>query len=122
MTSPHTLITGGSRGQGWALVPQCRDAGHRVTLITGGSRGLGWALVQQCLDAGHRVLSIARRAPPATPPGLTVWTRDLEDALPVSEDLGRWLSAQSAPSEVNLINNAGVISELCDLAEGGGAD
>lgn len=93
-----------------------------LTLITGGSRGLGWALVQHCLDAGHRVLSIARRSPPATLPGLTIWTRDLEDALPVAEDLERWLRAQPEPTEVNLINNAGVISELCDLAEGDGAD
>jgi benzil reductase ((S)-benzoin forming) len=93
-----------------------------LTLITGGSRGLGWALVQHCLEAGHRVLCIARRPPPASPAGLTVWTRDLEDALPVSEDLERWLSVQPVPTEVNLINNAGVISELCDLSEGDGAD
>ena len=93
-----------------------------LTLITGGSRGLGWALVQNCLEAGHRVLCIARRPPPASPAGLTVWTRDLEDALPVSEDLERWLSVQPVPTEVNLINNAGVISELCDLSEGDGAD
>jgi len=93
-----------------------------LTLITGGSRGLGWALVQNCLEAGHRVLCIARRPPPASPAGLTVWTRDLEDALPVSEDLERWLSVQPVPTEVNLINNAGVIAELCDLSEGDGAD
>lgn len=93
-----------------------------LTVITGGSRGLGWALVRQLADAGHRVLCIARRPPPQARPGLTAWSRDLEDALPVAEELAEWLTGQPAVSEVTLINNAGVIADLTDLADGEGAD
>ncbi|EGJ11996.1 SDR family NAD(P)-dependent oxidoreductase [Rubrivivax benzoatilyticus] len=95
-----------------------------LTLVTGGSRGLGLALVQQLLERGDRVLTLARRAPPLEHPALIAWTVDLADPAPAARRLSAWLDAQDPGvlASVTLVNNAGVISELAPLGEVGAAD
>ncbi len=94
-----------------------------LSIVTGGSRGLGRALVEQLLARGHRVLSIARR--PADLPlpagaALENWTADLADPVPVAERLASWLAAQDPATlaGVDLIHNAGVVSTPAPLAAG----
>jgi benzil reductase ((S)-benzoin forming) len=95
-----------------------------LTVLTGASRGLGLAVAEQLLAAGHRVLAIARRAPPLEHPGLTVWTADLADAAPVAAWLERFVAdlGTDGASELALVNNAGVISELAPLSDVAAAD
>lgn len=96
-----------------------------LTLITGASRGLGRAVAEQLLARGEHVVAISRQAPPGLDsPALQHWAADLADAGPVAARLQAWLQAQGpqAFAAVNLINNAGVISQLAPLADGDAAD
>ena len=91
-----------------------------LTLITGASRGLGRAVAEQLLARQHQVVSISRQAPQGlSSPRLQHWTADLADAAAVADRLQHWLVEQGpdAFAELNLINNAGVISELAPLGE-----
>lgn len=95
-----------------------------LTILTGASRGLGLAMAEQLLAAGHRVLAISRKAPALAHPALTAWTADLADAAPTAARLADWLAGIDAAgvSEVALLNNAGVVSELAPLSQIGAAD
>jgi len=95
-----------------------------LTLLTGASRGLGLAMAEQLLAAGHRVLAISRKAPALQHPALTAWTADLADPAPTAARLADWLAGidPTTVSEVALINNAGVVSELAPLSQIGAAD
>ena len=82
-------------------------------VVTGSSRGIGAALVARLAAAGHAVLGIARGA--GTPaPGVDHRTADLADPAPVAARLEAWFLAQDATafSDVNLLNNAGVLSRV----------
>ncbi len=97
-----------------------------LTLITGASRGMGQAMAAQLLDAGHELLCISRTNDPAlaaraTAAGLpcTQWQADLAEPGPIAQRLSDWLAARSGqePSEVTLINNAGVIPAIAPVGE-----
>ncbi len=96
----------------------------KLTIITGASRGLGLAMAQQRLQAGHRVLALSRKAPPLRHEGLEPWCVDLADAAPVAARLGDWLSAidPAGVESIQLVNNAGVVSQLAPLADIESAD
>jgi NAD(P)-dependent dehydrogenase (short-subunit alcohol dehydrogenase family) len=95
-----------------------------LTIVTGASRGLGLALAEQLLQRGHRVLALARGAPPLAHPRLEAWSVDLADAAPVAARLAGWLAGvgQAGVSAVNLVNNAGVVSQLAPLGDVAAAD
>jgi NAD(P)-dependent dehydrogenase (short-subunit alcohol dehydrogenase family) len=93
-----------------------------LSIVTGGSRGLGRALVEQLLARGHHVLAIARRPTEMPVPAgaaLESWSADLAEPLPVAERLAAWLAAQdtSALASVTLVHNAGVVSPPAPLAD-----
>lgn len=92
-----------------------------LSIVTGGSRGLGLALVEQLLARGHHVLALARRPTGLPVPAgarLEAWTVDLADPLPVAGRLAAWLAAQdpSALASVTLVHNAGVVSQPAPLS------
>ncbi len=89
-----------------------------LTILTGASRGLGLAMAEQLLQAGHRLLTISRRVPALEHPALTAWSADLADAAPVAARLHAWLGEvePASVSALNLINNAGVVSQLAPLS------
>ncbi|MFO1329305.1 MAG: SDR family NAD(P)-dependent oxidoreductase [Rubrivivax sp.] len=96
-----------------------------LSIVTGGSRGLGRAVVEQLLARGGQVISIARRPPQGLEsPQLQHWTADLADARAVSASLQAHLSARGAQTwgALTLINNAGVVSDPAPLADGEPAD
>ena len=96
-----------------------------LSIVTGASRGLGRAVAEQLLARGEQVLAISRRAPDGLrSPSLQHWAADLADARAVAQRLQDWLLAQGprAFGALNLINNAGVISQLAPLGEVDGAD
>ncbi len=94
-----------------------------LTFLTGASRGLGLAMAQQLLASGHHVVAISRQAtvlPVRAGAALSSWQADLADAAPVAARLQAWLQGhadQSSWQSVNLINNAGVVSQLAPLSE-----
>lgn len=87
-----------------------------LSIVTGGSRGLGLALVGQLLQRGHCVLSLSRSdtvvALPALPPSarLLSWHADLAQPQAVAERLQAWLQSQPAAQSATLIHNAGVVT------------
>ncbi len=96
-----------------------------VNIITGASRGLGRALAEALLARGEQVIAIARRAPEGlASPQLQVWLADLNEAETVALRLEAWLREQGAArfAVLNLINNAGVVSQLAPLGEVAAAD
>lgn len=101
-----------------------------LTVITGASRGMGAAMALQCLHAGHQVIAISRQTSDAlaaadTKGRLSQWQADLADASEVAQRLHDLLQGRGGKpgcSELNLVNNAGVIAplqalELTDFAE-----
>ena len=91
-----------------------------LSIITGASRGLGRAVAEQLLERGHQVIALSRQPPAGLAgPGLQHWPADLADAGPVAERMATWLAAQgpAAFGAVNLINNAGVVSQLAPLSQ-----
>ncbi|MBK7261977.1 MAG: SDR family NAD(P)-dependent oxidoreductase [Rubrivivax sp.] len=91
-----------------------------LSIVTGASRGLGRAVAEQLLARGHQLISIARRAPEGlASPQLQHWSTDLVDARPVAARLAAFLAEQGpqAYAAANLINNAGVVSQLAPLAD-----
>lgn len=53
--------------------------GGKRAVVTGASRGLGFAIAAALADAGAEVLAVARGAGPAHP-GVEAWAADVEDA------------------------------------------
>ena len=96
-----------------------------LTIITGASRGLGRAVAEQRLAQGHQVLSISRQAALGlASPLLQHWSADLADAAGVAARLQAWLAERDPETfaRVDLINNAGVISQLAPLGDITAAD
>jgi benzil reductase ((S)-benzoin forming) len=97
-----------------------------LSIITGASRGLGFAMAQQCLAQGHRVLAISRKDTVIDSGAgeLISWSADLSAPQTVAERLAHWLQTQDAAqlAEVSLINNAGVVSQLAPLSNVQAAD
>jgi benzil reductase ((S)-benzoin forming) len=98
-----------------------------LTVLTGASRGLGLAMARELLQRGHRVLAIARHVPAIDAiehPALVSWRADLAEPAPVAARLETWLHEvdPACVSAANLINNAGVVSELAPLGDIAAAD
>lgn len=96
-----------------------------LSIVTGASRGLGRAVAEQLLARGHQVLSISRRAPDGlASPMLQHWSADLADAHDVAARLQAWLGERGPQTfaALNLINNAGVVSQLAPLGDIESAD
>jgi NAD(P)-dependent dehydrogenase (short-subunit alcohol dehydrogenase family) len=49
------------------------------SLVVGGTRGIGRAVVRVLASAGHRLSVLGRRAPASPEPGARYWTADLQD-------------------------------------------
>lgn len=91
-----------------------------LSIVTGASRGLGRAVAEQLLERGHQVITISRKPPEGlASPRLQHWASDLADAAPLAARLRDWLAGQgpSAFGALNLINNAGVVSQLAPLGQ-----
>ncbi len=101
-----------------------------LTLLTGASRGMGFAMARQLLTQGHSVLGISRTAQDALTQHavrsggtLLQWTHDLADSAALGARLERWLQdARKGPdgnawASVTLINNAGVLARIGPFSE-----
>lgn len=87
-----------------------------ITLVSGGSRGLGLAIVGSLLDRGHRVATFSRtpgaglQALQATWPGrLAVLQGDMADSASLDEVV-RAVERDVGPIEA-LVNNAGIAND-----------
>jgi benzil reductase ((S)-benzoin forming) len=97
-----------------------------LTILTGASRGMGFAMAGQLLDAGHSLLCISRKtnealAAKAAAAGATLeqWPQDLARADTVAAKLGTWITAhgEGGLASVTLINNAGVIPTIAPVGD-----
>ena len=99
---------------------------ENLYILTGASRGMGWAMAQQLLGAGNTLLCISRNASSQlaasaqkSGQNLMQWTHDLADAEGVSARLRDWLQSQDPTrfASATLINNAGVIPPVVPLRQ-----
>lgn len=99
---------------------------QNLTILTGASRGMGFAIAQQLLQPGALVLCISRQhnaelqdQAEAAGAALEQWSADLGDAAPVAQQLAKWLRARDPQqlASATLINNAGAISPLLALRD-----
>jgi benzil reductase ((S)-benzoin forming) len=96
-----------------------------LTIITGASRGMGFALAQQLILPGHNLLCISRQTSDelaslasSQKVPLIQWQADLNDAAPVAAKLQAWLADQPlAFDSATLVNNAGVIPAIAPLSD-----
>ena len=104
---------------------------QNLTILTGASRGMGFAMAEQLLAPGHTLLCISRQANPklaeraqAMGAQLMQWTEDLAQANAVSQRLLAWLQGQQGDgfASATLINNAGVIPPIAPLSLSDPAD
>lgn len=100
-------------------------------ILTGASRGMGYAMAEQLLQSGNELLCISRNsrdelAALAATRGVTLtqWRADLSDAADTCEQLRAWLSskASSDVASVTLINNAALLPKISPLREATSAD
>lgn len=104
-------------------------------IITGASRGMGFALAQQLILPGNTLLCISRQtnaqlaalAEEQQVP-FTQWSADLSDAEYTAEQLKAWLAAKPLAQNnaifhsAMLINNAGMIPQIAPLSDVPAAD
>ena len=100
---------------------------QHLTIVTGASRGMGFAMAQQLLQSGHILLCISRKTNDALAElaartdgaTLTQWALDLSDGAPVSVKLAQWLQAldESQFASATLINNAATLPKISSLAD-----
>ena len=99
---------------------------RHLTILTGASRGMGFAMASQLLAAGHDLLCISRKtndelAAQATRAGrqLEQWPQDLARADTAAARLETWLRSQQSAqlASVTLINNAGLIPRIAPIHE-----
>jgi benzil reductase ((S)-benzoin forming) len=97
---------------------------RHLTILTGASRGMGFAMAAQLLAAGHDLLCISRKTNDeltarATQAGreLEQWPQDLARGDAAAARLETWLKAHQADAlaSVTLINNAGLIPRIAPL-------
>jgi len=93
-----------------------------LTILTGASRGMGFAMARQLLDAGHDLLCISRKtseelAQAAARAGRRCeqWPQDLARAETAAERLATWLQAQEGAASATLINNAGLLPRIAPV-------
>jgi benzil reductase ((S)-benzoin forming) len=98
-------------------------------IVTGASRGMGYAMAQQLLKSEHDVLCISRNsrdeldAFAKAGAMLTQWRADLGDASKVCDELRAWLSAKGDNfASATLINNAALLPKISPLREATSAD
>lgn len=99
---------------------------RHITILTGASRGMGFAMAQQLLAAGHDLVCLSRRpsdelAAAAAQAGRSIeqWPQDLARAATAAAKLETWLRDQDAATiaSATLINNAGTIPLIAPLDE-----
>ena len=100
---------------------------QHLTILTGASRGMGFAMAQQLLQSGHILLCISRKtndvlaelAARTDGATLTQWALDLSDGASVSVKLSQWLQLQDGSqfASATLINNAAALPKISSLAD-----
>jgi benzil reductase ((S)-benzoin forming) len=97
---------------------------RHLTILTGASRGMGYAMAVQLLQAGHDLLTLSRKtsdglAERAAQAGrqLEQWPQDLARADSAAGRLETWLKGYDTKdlASVTLINNAGLIPRIAPL-------
>ena len=97
-----------------------------LTLLTGASRGLGYAMARKLLSPGRVLLCLSRQVSDelehearAAGAHLEQWSQDLGDPAEGAERLERWLHSLHAPAlaSATLINNAGMIPRIGPLED-----
>jgi benzil reductase ((S)-benzoin forming) len=99
-------------------------------IVTGASRGMGFAMAQQLLKPDHAVLCISRNSrdeltefAKANGATLTQWHADLSDATKVCDELFAWLAANANhAASATLINNAALLPKISPLRDATSAD
>jgi benzil reductase ((S)-benzoin forming) len=91
--------------------------GPHLTIITGASRGMGFAMAQQLLGAGHELLCISRRTNPALDGRCEQWAQDLARPSTVAARLETWIEGKAgrAYESVTLVNNAALLPKIAPL-------
>jgi len=79
---------------------------HRLAIVTGGSAGIGAAICRAMIEAGHEVVSLARRKPDWSHPGLHSVEVDLADADATAQAAASLVKQYAVDT---IIHNAGVI-------------
>ena len=85
----------------------------KVVIITGASRGIGWALAEQLLEAQHYVIAWSRQPPPRTHPQLLHIVTDITQENSVTAAYEQSLACQGKID--CLVNNAGI--GICNKLE-----
>jgi NAD(P)-dependent dehydrogenase (short-subunit alcohol dehydrogenase family) len=93
-------------------------------ILTGASRGMGYAMAGQLLQPGHTLLCISRQSRPelevqarAASVKLEQWPLDLVHSREAAAMLGQWLGqAGTHYASATLINNAGLIPAIAPLS------
>lgn len=106
---------------------------QHLYIITGASRGLGFAMAQHCLQPDHRVLCISRNESSelashakAAMCTLEQWPLNLDHGLEAAAMLSQWLAHQGrtpgAFQSATLINNAALLPKIAPLSASDPAD
>lgn len=92
----------------------------RISIVTGGSKGFGLALVKQLLSRGYNVYTAARSESPLSHPHLTHSQVDLTDEESAAKWLEGILSSQTLADadDVLLVNNAGMVTPIKRAGQG----
>lgn len=93
----------------------------RISIVTGGSKGFGLALVKQLLSRGDNVYTAARSESPLSHPHLTHSQVDLTDEESAAKWLQGILSSQTLADadDILLVNNAGMVTPIKRAGQGG---
>ncbi len=99
---------------------------QHLFILTGASRGMGWAMAQQLLHPDNTLLCMSRQTDTAlagqahaTGAHLLQWSQDLADGATAAARLSAWLGTLNGTDYVSatLINNAGVIPRIVPLRD-----
>jgi benzil reductase ((S)-benzoin forming) len=104
---------------------------NSLTILTGASRGMGFAMAQQLIEAGHHLICISRNTNDSLDAlakqhktSLEQWSFDLADGAPACKRLNTWLASRDANEFANatLINNAAVLPKISPLRDASASD